>query len=149
MDEQEKDRKNELMQRANVHYKNKDLLGLLGLQFEIEQTNQSHLDNLSNDKLVIYNRLLQKKLQKTTQDIALIKQKISAEFDIPYYAIKPEEFYYFLNNQKNHLEEQKASLIEDLATFNDPKHFKKFLNNIRINQLRDEIYSPEEDVFCF
>lgn len=58
------------MQRANISYKKKDLLSLLELQFEIKQASQSTLKKWSNEKMKIYNRLLQKKYQTTKDEIS-------------------------------------------------------------------------------
>jgi hypothetical protein len=54
------------MQRANISYKK----SLLELQFEIKQASQSTLKNWSNEKMKIYNRLLQKKYQTTKDEIS-------------------------------------------------------------------------------
>jgi hypothetical protein len=148
MDENEKIRKSELMQRANMNYKKKDLFALLELQFEIEQANQSTLDNLSNEKLEIYNRLLQKKYQTTKDEIFTIKQKISMELNIPFFYDKPEQAKYFLRRNRVDLENQRELLRQDLEAFNEIKSFKKWLNALKINKTK-ETRLDLEDLFYF
>lgn len=148
MDEQEKIRKSDLMQRANISYKNKDLLSLLELQFEIEQANQSTLDGLSNEKLEVYNRLLQKKYQKTKDEIFTIKQKISMELNIPIFYDKPEQARYFLDRNRVELENQKELLRQDLEAFNEIKSLKQWLNTLKINKTKETQFDIE-DVFYF
>jgi len=137
MNEKEKIRKSELMQRANMSYKKRDLLSLLELQFEIEQANQSTLDSLSNEKLEIYNRLLQKKYQKTKDEIFSIQHKISMELNIPIVYAKPEQAKYYLNRNRVELENQKELLRQDLEAFNEIKSFKQWLNAQKINNTRE------------
>ena len=148
MDENEKIRKSELMQRANMSYKKKDLFALLELQFEIEQANQSTLDNLSNEKLEIYNRLLQKKYQTTKDEIFTIKQKISMELNIPNFYDKPEQAKYFLTRNRVDLENQRELLRQDLEAFNEIKSFKQWLNALKINKTK-ETRLDLEDLFYF
>lgn len=148
MDEKKKIRKSDLMQRANISYKNKDLLSLLELQFEIEQANQSTLDGLSNEKLEVYNRLLQKKYQKTKDEIFTIKQKISMELNIPIFYDKPEQARYFLNRNRVELENQKELLRQDLEAFNEIKSLKQWLNTLKINKTKETQFDIE-DVFYF
>ncbi|MDP3839807.1 MAG: hypothetical protein Q8Q54_12895, partial [Methylococcales bacterium] len=58
-DEQERERKTKLMQKVNVAYSKKDLLQLLELQLAVEQIDQAHLNNLSEDRLKHFNKVLQ------------------------------------------------------------------------------------------
>jgi hypothetical protein len=51
-------RKTALMQRVNVAYAANDLLGLLELQLEVDQIDQTGLDNLGDDQIKQYNRIL-------------------------------------------------------------------------------------------
>lgn len=50
-DPAEHGRKTALMQRANVAYAANDLLGLLELQLEVDQIDQTGLDNLGDDRI--------------------------------------------------------------------------------------------------
>jgi hypothetical protein len=57
-DSAKRGRKTALMQRANVAYAANDLLGLLELQLEANQIDQTGLDNLDDDRIKQYNRIL-------------------------------------------------------------------------------------------
>ncbi len=57
-DASERERKTALMSRVNVAYDNKDLLGLLELQLEVEQIDASLLNSMSEERLKHFNRVL-------------------------------------------------------------------------------------------
>lgn len=62
-------RKTELMQRITVAYKNQDLLQLLELQLAVTQIDQQHIDNLADDRLQHYNKVLQAQLNEIRREI--------------------------------------------------------------------------------
>lgn len=59
-DEQEKQRKTEVMQRIGQAYERNDLLTLLQLQLEYEQIDQDHLENIAEDRLKHFTKILQR-----------------------------------------------------------------------------------------
>jgi hypothetical protein len=79
-DPQEKIRKTALMQNINVAYKNKDLLTLLELQLEVEQINQSTIDNMPEMRIMHYNRVLTDQSYELKQEILGIKQAMQFKF---------------------------------------------------------------------
>jgi len=135
MDEAKKLQKSELMQRANLAYKKNDLLALLELQFEIEQFEQQKLDNLAKDKLLAYNRMLQRQRKQLKEEIALMKQQISHEMNIPPFYDTPDDAFFFLNKEKMILDMAKAQLEADLDSFSDIKSLKQWLNSMKKSQL--------------
>ena len=68
-DEQERERKTKLMQKVNVAYGKKDLLQLLELQLAVEQIDQAHLNNLSEDRLKHFNKVLQEQFNELSEEI--------------------------------------------------------------------------------
>ncbi|HEX8610692.1 MAG TPA: hypothetical protein VF800_05330 [Telluria sp.] len=60
----ERERKTALMQRANVAYAANDLLALLELQLEVEQIDQTGLDNLDDERIKQYNRILDRQVKE-------------------------------------------------------------------------------------
>ena len=152
MDETKRLQKSELMQRANLAYKKNDLLALLELQFEIEQFEQQKLDNLANEKLLAYNRMLQRQRKQLKEEIALLKQRISHEMNIPPFYDTPDDAFFFLHKEKMNLDMAKAQLEADLDSFSDIKSLKKWLNAIKKSQLPREQNMIDElmsDIFDF
>ena len=132
-DEQERLRKSELMQRANVAYEKKDLLSLLELQIEIEQANQSDMKNLTEEKLKAYNKLLQSQNDKLKQEIQFVKQSLNFDFNIPLYCKKEIEVFNYFDLNKQELLHIKRELINDLKEFQDIKQLKAWLNVLKAN----------------
>jgi len=62
-------RKTEQMQRVNLAYESRDLLGLLNLQLEIEQIDAAHLTSLSAQRLAHYNQVLREQLTELNSEI--------------------------------------------------------------------------------
>lgn len=62
-DPAERDRKTSLMQRANQAYDRKDLLGLLGLQIELEHIDVDHLASVPDTRMGHYNQVLREQLE--------------------------------------------------------------------------------------
>lgn len=152
MDEIKKLQKSELMQRANLAYEKNDLLALLELQFEIEQFEQQKLDNLANEKLLAYNRMLQRQRKQLKEEIALLKQRISHEMKIPPFYDTPDDAFFFLHKEKMNLDMVKAQLEADLDSFSDIKSLKQWLNAIKKSQLPREQNMIDElmsDIFDF
>ncbi|MFM9436195.1 hypothetical protein ACFDR9_003278 [Janthinobacterium sp. CG_23.3] len=57
----------------NVAYAANDLLGLLELQLEVEQLDQAGLDNLSEERIKQYNKILEGQLREVERETAEIE----------------------------------------------------------------------------
>lgn len=131
MDEVQKVKKSELMQRANLAYKKNDLLSLLELQFETEQFDQKNLNNLATDKLLAYNRMLQSQRKQIKEEIQLLKYRIGHELDMPPFYQTPEDVLYYFNKEVVQLHANKSQMTEDLNNFSDIKLLKQWLNSLK------------------
>lgn len=78
-DAAERERKTALMQRVNVAYAANDLLGLLALQLEIEQIAQADLDQLSEERIKQYNKILDGQLRELERETADIESAAAQE----------------------------------------------------------------------
>lgn len=83
-DEAQKLRKTETMQRITKAYQANNLLDLLKLQMELEQTDRSGLENLNKNQLSYYNKILRQQVEELDQQKIAIQQKISAICGLPY-----------------------------------------------------------------
>ena len=70
LDPEERVRKTLLMQDVNIAYEAGDLLRLLELQLQVEQVDRAHLDNLADDRLAHFNRLLVEQVAQLERDLA-------------------------------------------------------------------------------
>lgn len=153
MDEDKKAKKSELMQRANLAYKKNDLLTLLELQFEIEQFEQKELDGLANEKLLAYNRMLQRQRKQIKEEITLLQQRISFELNIPPFYRTPKEAFFYLNREAINMDSSKSQLAEDMESFSDIKSLKRWLNTLKKSHIpKKEQHMMDEfmaDIFDF
>ena len=78
-DAAERDRKTALMQRVNVAYAANDLLALLELQLEVEQIDQTALDNLGETRIKHYNRILEEQLGELARENAALAEMMDFE----------------------------------------------------------------------
>lgn len=81
-DEQERERKTKLMQKVNVAYAKKDLLQLLELQLAIEQIDQLQLNNIAEDRLKHFNKVLQKQLNELFEEITDIESAFKQQMNL-------------------------------------------------------------------
>jgi hypothetical protein len=134
MDEKEKERKHDLMQRANVAYKKEDLLALLSLQLEIEQIDQNHIDNLATERLMYFNKILAKQCADINHDMHEMKMKYAYSLDLPpHYLKKPIDLIKTLDSKKYFLLCTLEDITDDLNYCSNTKQLKKYINRIQID----------------
>ena len=131
-DPQERDRKTALMQRVNQAYDNQNLLQLLELQLEVEQIDQSAINNLSEDRLKHYNKILKDQLSELEQEIFHAENGFRAQFDIsPYVAVSPSTILRDLARDIVSLQFSIRDLERDLLVFDDANATKAWVKHLR------------------
>lgn len=89
-DPEERKRKTALMQRVNQAYDKKNLLLLLELQLELEHIDQATLDNITDDRLKHFNKILKEQLAELDQEIFYTEDMFMAQFGYdPYDRLSP------------------------------------------------------------
>lgn len=140
----EREKKTALMQRANVAYDNKDLLGLLELQLEIEQINEKALNNITEDRLKHYNKILADQLNELKDEIQAVEFSFGMRFNIPPEEIPlPETAIDELEEDIQDAQDSIASIKSDLALFQDVKNIKTWLKGYRLaprNRLEEDLF---------
>lgn len=132
-DEVERIRKTELMQRVNIAYDKKDLLQLLELQLEIEQIDQEHVNNISEDRLKHFIMILKEQLAELTQEIEEIEFGIKISLAMaPFERLTPKAMLNILQQDLNHLKKLSQDLINDSVFFADFQNLKRWLKDYRI-----------------
>jgi hypothetical protein len=132
-DPAERGRKTALMQRANVAYAANDLLGLLELQLEVDQIDQTGLDNLGDDQIKQYNRILDGQVNEIKVEIIALETALS--LDIGWEFGQRPTPKAMMRGLRADIAEMRANVkcIEaDLDTFSDLKKLKAWLKDYRI-----------------
>lgn len=140
-DPAERARKTELMKKVTVAYGNKDLLQLLELQLSVEQIDQSKINNIAEDRLKHYNKVLQSQLEELQEEVALMELDLKSMAGIaPYEHLSPQRLLALLNEDIRALRSEISRIQHDLRMFKDVKQFKSWLKGYRISE-------PEFDPF--
>jgi hypothetical protein len=127
-DPEERKRKTALMQRVNEAYSKNNLLRLLELQLELEHIDQNALDNLSEDRLKHYNKILKEQVSELDDEIMFVEMAFKERYGLdPMASITPKKVIYGLTEDFFMLQEQIRSLEYDLVEFQDLGTLKAWL----------------------
>ena len=133
-DETEKLRKTELMKQVTTAYEANELLTLLRLQLELQRIDQSHLENLAEDQLKYYNKLLKEQARELDEALYMEQQDLSSFTGKPYYYTPtPAAMDYDYEAQRASLDRKiRQTEAEVLAFERDPAALKAFLKEYKI-----------------
>jgi hypothetical protein len=132
IDPQERERKTALMQRVNQAYGKNNLLQLLELQLELEHIDQSDINNISEDRLKHYNKILKGQLSELQQEIYHVEDGFRAQFGIsPFAQVSPNTIMRNLARDIASLTSGIYELKKDLLAFEDIKNIKSWLKSMR------------------
>ncbi|MDO9161179.1 MAG: J domain-containing protein [Methylococcaceae bacterium] len=132
-DETERARKTEIMQRVNAAYAKKDLLRLLELQLEAEQIDQAHLNNIAEDRLKYFNKILKEQLDELQQEITQIEYPFKLQLNIPpYLLLSPKYLMQTLEGSVEDMKHDISQLQQDLQEFQDAPALKAWLKKYKI-----------------
>ncbi len=132
-DAAERARKTELMQRVNVAYGNGDLLQLLELQLEVEQIDESMINNISEDRLKHYNKILTEQSGELEMELEQNVLAFTLRFQLD-----PQEIYdaaSLLDGLEQDIlgvQEMIIGIAEDVQCFAEEKALKAWLKTYRI-----------------
>lgn len=132
-DPAERGRKTALMQRANVAYAANDLLGLLELQLEIDQIDQTGIDNLDDDRIKQFNRLLDGQVNDIKSEIMALETALSLDMGWQFGQHRtPKAMMQSLRADIAAMRANVKYIEADLGTFGDVKKLKAWLKDYRI-----------------
>lgn len=139
-DEAEKLRKTETMQRITKAYQANNLLDLLKLQMELEQTNRNGLENLNKNQLSYYNKILKQQVEELDQQKTAIQQKISAICGLPWqHANSQVTVIAKFNTNINELKAEIKNIKKVYKHWLVPSQLKAYLKPFQIpNQPEDD-----------
>ena len=133
-DEAEKIRKTELLKQVTTAYEANELLTLLRLQLELNRIDQSHLENLAEDQLRYYNKLLLEQVIELESALYQEQEEVSQFSGQPFYLLSsPVALEYAFQRQQAQLEVKIKQLAAEVLAFeHDPAALKAFLKTHRL-----------------
>ncbi len=124
------------MQKITVAYSNRDLLQLLELQLAVEQIDQSKLNNIAEDRLKHYNKVLQHQLDELREEVSLLEREIGDQLQVPpYEVLSPKRVTKMLKNDIRIVQNEIAHIKLELQWFKDARQLKLWLKSFRIPEL--------------
>ncbi len=143
-DPTERTRKTALMQRVNVAYEANDLLGLLELQFEVDQIDASKLDTLGDERIRQYNKVLTKQVDEVRSEIDALEHWLMFDMHISARGrVTPAMMEKSLAQEISAFTARLHGLENDLMDFQDIKQLKAFLKTYQMPDpfdFIDELY---------
>ena len=137
-DPQERERKTALMQKVNQAYDKNNLLLLLELQLELEQIDQAHINNVSEDRLKHYNKILREQLSELQHEIMRVEAGFMAQFMFdPFEEPNPNTIMKYLTVEIAEVNREIRELQRDLLAFEDITKLKVWLKRVRLPSRRD------------
>ncbi|MGA7951760.1 MAG: molecular chaperone DnaJ, partial [Thiobacillaceae bacterium] len=142
-DQQERDRKTELMQRINQAYDKKNLLLLLELQLELEHIDQATINNITAGRLKHYNKILKEQLNELENEIYDTVEMFKAQFGIsPIARISPSIIMRNLAADIVGIQHAIRDLKSELFIFQDIKKLKAWLKEARRRRNMEYFETP-------
>ncbi|RJG26331.1 molecular chaperone DnaJ [Massilia cavernae] len=140
----ERERKTALMQRVNVAYAANDFLGLLELQLQIDQIDQAVLDQMSDERIKQYNKVLDGQVRELQRETSELEYSLMRETRQPIpRQITPTTLAKCLYADIAQMQASVDTLARDLIDFQDIKVLKAWLKTYVIPA---DIY-PDEYYF--
>ena len=131
-DPQERERKTTLMQRANQAYSKNSLLQLLELQLELEHIDQSAINNIGEDRLKHYNKILKEQVGELDHEILHVENGFKHSYGIPpFIDVSPGTIMRNLAADIFSLQESLHVLEHDLLVFDDVQQLKGWLKSVK------------------
>jgi hypothetical protein len=137
-EEEEKNRKTEIMQRVTEAYEKNDVLGLLRLQLEFERIDQSHIESLAEDHLKYYNKILREQTKELEEEYENLQIQAHAMSGQPAYMVSnPFGLEFAFEQQIKEYKTIIKSIKKDLKAFQDDEVIKSFLKSFKIPKHND------------
>ena len=132
-DEAVRARKTELMQEANRAYAAEDLLGLLGLQLQVEQTTPDALSGMSFERLREFTYLLERQCQAARDEL----WEVTALFPQDPFApkVSPDLLLREFQRDLRHLKRQRDEWATEAGNIRDARYLKQVLKSYRMGDL--------------
>lgn len=146
-DIRERERKTALMQRVNEAYEKRNLLQLLKLQLELEHIDQNTVNNISEDRLKHYNKILKEQLVELEQEIFHVEDEFVMQFNIdPFQKVSPRTIMRYLTGEITEVQHAIRDIEKDMLEFEDIKKFKAWLKKMRRQAAEMDDFADFDDL---
>lgn len=129
-DVEERQRKTILMQRVNEAYENKNLLLLLKLQLELEHIDQASINNIGEDRLKHYNRILKEQLSELDRELMHVEGGFMAKFGLDS-GLSPDSIMHNLAADIVDIRQAIGATQEELLSFEDVRSIKAWIKKVK------------------
>lgn len=134
-DPRERERKTQLMQRANEAYERGALLELLELQIEIQHIDEAYLSTLPSEKIQQYVQILKGQVRELDVEMNRIESGLMSEFGFnPYQKLSPLTLLKILHEYVISTQNQIRGLESELERISDLRQLKDFLKMLKAPQ---------------
>jgi hypothetical protein len=147
-DEEERDRKTEIMKRITAAKDSNDLVGLLRLQLEYEQIDQTKINQLADNQLKNYNKVLKEQIDAL--DFELQELKGDFDYDNPYVKFHGDHTFIVdmkIDQAKKDNEKFIRQMKQEIEMFDHVDAIKNMVKDYRKEMKRREKY--EGNLFDF
>jgi hypothetical protein len=133
VDEDEKIRKTEIMQRVTLAYQENNLLGLLKLQIEFDRIDQDHLENLTKNQLNYYNKVLKQQVEELELQKEAVQKEIADLCGLPFqHANSYTSSIVKFNTNVNEVKGEIKNIKQIIKQWKIPSVFKSYLKTYQI-----------------
>lgn len=127
-DPAERERKSALMSQANAAYERSDLTGLLRLQLQTEQVDETHIAQMADDKLAALSLLLKEQVAILENELADAEMRLSVDLGVPVSArMAPALVSRLLLQEQEAVADVLAQMQNDLQRVQDDTELKRWL----------------------
>jgi outer membrane biosynthesis protein TonB len=145
--EEEKVRKTAIMQRVVSAYQDNDLTTLLQLQMEFERIDQAHLENIAEERLIQFNKVLSRQCKELSGSLLEIKDQIANLCQRSIRDIKtPAVLEYFLNTDIKNAKKEIKNIKSEIKDLENPNYMKAWIKSYQIPR-EDDFASMFSDFF--
>ncbi|HMX39539.1 MAG TPA: hypothetical protein PK971_04340 [Saprospiraceae bacterium] len=143
-DAAERKRKTEIMQRVTDAYERNDLLALLQLQLEFERIDQSHLENLAEERLKHFNKVLRAQVKELEEQIWERQLAMADLLNMPPFQIaSTHQVIMTLEKEIKSIKRNIKSIKQELQEFQSIDALKAWLRTVKTpkrNKEMDDLY---------
>jgi archaellum component FlaC len=135
-DEAEKLRKTVIMQEVIAAYEKNDLLALLHLQLQFEQIDQDHLNQIAEERLQHYIKVLQKQSSQLGSELLEAEQQLDDLIATPTAKkTSPITLDHLIDQDIKYIKKSIKTIKEDLKKFRDARYLEAFLKHYEMHEL--------------
>lgn len=138
--EEERERKTQIMQRVTEAYEKNDLLGLLRLQLEFDRIDQNHIENIAESHLKNYNKLLREQAEELSYQLENMVSQVAQMSGKPDYIVSNiHRLRLSLEQDIKEFKSAAKSIKNDVKVFGSQLFLKEFLKSYKIPKAEKDI----------